>query len=183
MTDFKIYPIEDIEDSTVKEFTDYLLKNKLTVSVAESCTSGLVAKTLTDRSGSSAYFWGGVASYDNNAKIKLLNVREQTLAQFGAVSEQTAIEMASGIRKISDSDLSISLTGIAGPGGAVNGKPVGTVYIGFASKKYKPVVVLINIKPKNRDYARRCFTIAAVYLAFKYIQGTDIVDIAENLSV
>jgi nicotinamide-nucleotide amidase len=108
-----------------------LLKEKnLTISCAESCTGGLVAKSITDVSGCSSVFWGGVVSYDNSVKMGLLGVREDTLKAFGAVSEQTATEMALGVSRACKTAIGISTTGIAGPDGGSPEKPVGTVYIG-----------------------------------------------------
>ncbi|MFZ9001609.1 MAG: nicotinamide-nucleotide amidohydrolase family protein [Bacteriovoracaceae bacterium] len=100
------------------------------IAVAESCTGGLVASKLTDVSGSSEVFLGGVVSYSNESKMKLLNVQEQTLKSYGAVSEATAKEMAKGVKELLGADLCVSTTGIAGPTGATPGKPVGTVFIG-----------------------------------------------------
>lgn len=109
-----------------------LRKNNLTLSCAESCTGGLIAKSLTDIPGCSDVFYGGVVSYDNCVKMGVLGVKEETLKEYGAVSSQTAEEMALGVKRACSTDVGISTTGIAGPGGAVPGKPVGTVYIGIA---------------------------------------------------
>ena len=109
-----------------------LRKNNLTLSCAESCTGGLIAKSLTDIPGCSDVFYGGVVSYDNCVKMGVLGVKEKTLKEYGAVSSQTAEEMALGVKRACSTDIGISTTGIAGPGGAVPGKPVGTVYIGIA---------------------------------------------------
>ena len=109
-----------------------LKERMLTLSCAESCTGGLIAKSITDISGCSSVFYGGVVSYDNIVKMGVLGVKEDTLKQFGAVSSQTAKEMALGVKRACSTDIGISTTGIAGPGGAVEGKPVGTVYIGIA---------------------------------------------------
>ena len=109
------------------------LKEKgLTISCAESCTGGLIAKSITDISGCSSVFYGGVVSYDNIVKMGILGVKEETLNTVGAVSYETAKEMALGVKRACFTDIGISTTGIAGPGGAVPGKPVGTVYIGVA---------------------------------------------------
>ena len=109
------------------------LKEKgLTLSCAESCTGGLIAKCITDVSGCSSVFYGGVVSYDNIVKMGVLGVKEDTLKEYGAVSNQTAEEMALGVKNACSTNIGISTTGIAGPGGAVPGKPVGTVYIGIA---------------------------------------------------
>ena len=103
-----------------------------TVSAAESCTGGLLLSCLTDVPGSSAYVEGGLVTYSNEAKMKLLKVREATLIEFGAVSEATAQEMARGARAIFQTDYGLSVTGIAGPGGGTAEKPVGTTFIGLA---------------------------------------------------
>ncbi|MDR3092698.1 MAG: competence/damage-inducible protein A [Endomicrobium sp.] len=112
-----------------------LFENKKTVSFAESCTAGMAAAAITDVPGSSLYFKSSVVAYSNESKMKLLGVKEETLAKFGAVSGETAKEMAEGIFKLSDSDYALSATGIAGPGGGTAEKPVGLVYIGFADEK------------------------------------------------
>lgn len=104
-----------------------------TLAVAESCTGGLISAALTAIPGSSGYFGYGVVSYSNEAKVKLLKVSEDTLRKFGAVSSQNAMEMAEGVRSLSGADYGLSVTGIAGPGGATDKKPVGLVYFGFSS--------------------------------------------------
>lgn len=118
----------------MENFINLLKKYNLTVSTAESCTGGLVASAITEISGSSAFFGMGVVTYANEAKMKLLGVKSDTLTAYGAVSEQTAKEMAEGILSLSDSDVSISVTGIAGPTGGTPEKPVGLVYIGISGK-------------------------------------------------
>lgn len=111
---------------------DLLLEKKKTVAVAESCTGGFLAKELTDLSGASAYFLGGLITYSNQSKIEQLNVSEETINNHGAVSSQTAIEMAENVRKLYGTDFGISITGIAGPEGGTPTKPVGTVFIGLS---------------------------------------------------
>lgn len=121
------------DDDTLPVVVARMLRDKgLQVAFAESCTGGLLAKLVTDPAGSSEYFWGGVVSYANEAKVGLLGVKEQTLQQHGAVSPETACEMARGIREKSGADIGIGITGIAGPGGGSREKPVGLVYIGLA---------------------------------------------------
>jgi nicotinamide-nucleotide amidase len=107
---------------------------KHTLSVAESCTGGLLAKVLTDIPGSSNYFLGGVVAYNNKIKHQMLNVQDETLTDYGAVSEKTAMEMATGVMMRFSSTIALSITGIAGPGGGTPDKPVGTVYICAAGR-------------------------------------------------
>lgn len=109
-----------------------LSEKKLTIAVAESCTGGLIANRLTDVSGSSAYFERGVVTYSNQAKIDLLGVPSDIIETHGAVSEETARKMAEGVRKMAGTDIGLSSTGIAGPGGGTKEKPVGTVFIALA---------------------------------------------------
>jgi nicotinamide-nucleotide amidase len=106
-----------------------LVKCEYTISTAESCTGGLLGHRFTNVPGSSTYYLGGVVSYSNDMKMKTLGVQENTLQEFGAVSKQTATEMAQGVRDHFGSDLAIAVTGIAGPGGGTAEKPVGLVYI------------------------------------------------------
>ncbi len=103
-----------------------------TVCTAESCTGGLIASRITDIAGSSAYMLGGVVAYSNAVKQQLLNVQEETLITHGAVSELTAREMALGARALFGADYAMSVTGIAGPSGGTDEKPVGLTYIGVA---------------------------------------------------
>lgn len=105
----------------------------LTLAVAESCTGGLLGHMLTNLPGSSDYFLGGVIAYSNRVKEQLLGVRREALLREGAVSEVTALEMARGARRLFGSDLALSTTGIAGPGGGTEGKPVGLVYIALVA--------------------------------------------------
>ncbi|MCX7942898.1 MAG: CinA family protein [Deltaproteobacteria bacterium] len=112
-----------------------ILKNKrLTISTAESCTGGLLAKYLTDVPGSSVYFKMGIVAYSNESKIKLLKVKKSTLRKCGAVSEDTATEMVMGLKKLANTDIAVSITGIAGPGGGSKKRPVGTVFFGLVVK-------------------------------------------------
>lgn len=111
-----------------------LLKNQKTVSVAESCTGGLVSKLLTDIGGSSDYFILGVVAYSNKTKKSFLRIPPSLILKNGSVSQQVAILMAKNIRKIACSDIGIGITGIAGPTGATKTKPVGMVFIAIESK-------------------------------------------------
>ena len=109
-----------------------LLEQHKTLAFAESCTGGLASSLVTDVAGSSEYWVGSAVTYTNEAKHKLLEVQEATLTNYGAVSEQTACEMAQGVRKLFGSDFGVGITGNAGPGGS-EGKPVGLVYIAVAT--------------------------------------------------
>lgn len=111
-----------------------LTAKKLTLSVAESCTGGLLASRITDVSGSSAYFLGGIVAYQNEIKQRFLNVPPGILERHGGVSEETTQAMARGCRELFRSDIAIAVTGIAGPGGGSAKKPVGLVYIALAAK-------------------------------------------------
>lgn len=127
--------IYSYDESPLPKVTgDLLRKKKLTLSIAESCTGGLIASRITDIRGSSDYFLDSIISYSNEAKMKFLGVKASTLKKHGAVSKQTAMEMAEGVRIMSGADIGISTTGIAGPAGAVKNKPVGLVWIGYSDK-------------------------------------------------
>ncbi len=112
---------------------DLLKKKRQTLAVAESCTAGLLAARLTSVPGSSDYFRGGILAYHNDLKMKLLGVSAKTLARHGAVSAQCAAEMAEGARRVAQASLGLAVTGIAGPSGAMPGKPVGLVFIALAN--------------------------------------------------
>ena len=118
----------------VSELTQILSKLNLTISSAESCTGGYIAHMLTERSGSSAYYKGSVVSYCNEIKIRVLGVKKASIDADTEVSESVATEMATGVMRLMKTDVSVSTTGIAGPTGALPGKPVGTVYISACTK-------------------------------------------------
>ncbi len=126
LVDFEPVGIPDL-------FAIYLQEQKLTFATAESCTGGWVGKLITDKPGSSDYFRGGVISYSNDSKINLLGVDAGDLEQHGAVSEEVAKQMATGAGERFGADIALSLTGVAGPDGGSDDKPVGTVWIGRAT--------------------------------------------------
>ena len=119
--------------TTAEKLVQALVEKKLTCATAESCTGGGVGYAITGVSGSSAVFWGGVISYDNSVKRDVLGVPEEVLSTKGAVSPECAAAMAEGVRRLLKTDLAVSLTGIAGPGGGSAEKPVGLVWFGLAS--------------------------------------------------
>ncbi|MEC9340578.1 MAG: CinA family nicotinamide mononucleotide deamidase-related protein [Pseudomonadota bacterium] len=126
LVDFSRHSIPDL-------FAQYLQASGQTFATAESCTGGLVGKLITDAPGASEYFRGSVVSYHNDLKTSLLGVPEDVIAQWGAVSQQSAEAMAAGVRERTGADLTLSVTGIAGPGGGTDEKPVGTVWLGRAT--------------------------------------------------
>ena len=122
------------DKTMAEEVVSSLLKRKLKVSVAESCTGGLLSNMLTDIPGSSKCIHYGFVTYGNNAKVDLLNVKKKTLTKYGAVSKQTVLEMSKNCYKLAKSDISVAISGIAGPSGGTIDKPVGTVFIGITHK-------------------------------------------------
>ena len=127
---------------TIQLLHKKLIQKKLTISVAESCTGGLLAHNLTKLSNSSKYFQMGLTTYSNQAKIKILKVNKNIIKKYGAVSPECCKAMVKNLSKISKSKINISITGIAGPGGASINKPVGLVYIGV--KKGKTILIKEN---------------------------------------
>ena len=126
-----------------------LIKKKITLSVAESCTGGLLSSKFTRLSGSSKYFQMGLVTYSNNAKIKILKVKKKIIDKYGSVSPECCRSMVQGLTKISKSKINISITGIAGPNGGTKDKPVGLVYIGL-TKRNKTIVSKNFFKKKDR---------------------------------
>ena len=116
-----------------------LLKSKMTLATAESCTGGLIGHRLTEVPGSSEYFLGGIIAYSNEIKESMLGVKPETLGRHGAVSAETAGEMARGARHVLGTDVAVSVTGIAGPGGGTADKPIGLTYIALAAADYERV--------------------------------------------
>lgn len=144
---------------TLQSIIGQLLKdNDKTIAVAESCTGGMLGEIITTVPGSSKYFLGGVAAYSNETKIKQLGISGELLDKYGAVSEECAIEMAFGCRKKFESDYALSITGISGPDGGTDEKPVGATYIGLCSTHNK-VAKLFNFGiDRQTNRARACFT-------------------------
>ncbi len=123
------------KDSLEIRIGELLTTQKRTLALAESCTGGLVGSRVTDVPGSSAYFLGGIMAYAYEAKVNLLGVSWDTLEAHGAVSREVVIEMARGVREALKADIGLGVSGIAGPGGGMPGKPVGTTWVGLAAAK------------------------------------------------
>jgi nicotinamide-nucleotide amidase len=147
---------------------EFLHKNGLTLSAAESCTGGLIAKRITDISGCSDVFFGGCVTYTNEVKQKLLGVSADTLEKYGAVSEETAKEMAKGVRTRLGTDIGLSATGVAGPTGGTAETPVGTVYIGISTKDGEQVRRLSLSAARSRDYIRKVSASNAYDMVLKF---------------
>ena len=146
-----------------------LIKKKISLSVAESCTGGMLASTITSVSGASTIFNMGLITYSNEAKSKILKISKKILYKYGAVSEECCFEMIKNLKKLSKSDVCISTTGIAGPNGGSFTKPVGTVFIGLYVKK-KIIIKKYNFNSKLlRKSIQKKTCIEAFKLMKKYI--------------
>lgn len=162
----KIYSYDN--ESLEEVVADMLISNNITISLAESCTGGLLAASLTSISGISKVLDRGIVTYSNNAKIQELNVDEDILEKHGAVSEETAAAMANGLKEITKSDICVSITGIAGPTGGTKDKPVGLVYIGVATNS-NTFVKKLNLNG-DRNKIRNYTTLTALDLIRKTIK-------------
>ena len=153
---------------TIELIHKKLIKKKLTISVVESCTGGLLAHNLTKLANSSKYFQMGLTTYSNRAKMKILKVNKNIINKYGAVSKECCKSMVQNLSKISKSKINISITGIAGPGGASKNKPVGLVYIGI--KKGKTLLIKENrFKSKKRNLIQTLTVKEAIKTMLKLI--------------
>ncbi len=148
-----------------------LLERGMNVSLAESCTGGQVMKCLSDVPGSSRYLAGGVVSYSNDLKINLLGVSRDIIEQYGAVSEQTARLMAEGVKKITGTSLGVGITGIAGPDGGTEQKPIGLVYIAVAGEV--KTICQRNVFRGQRSEVRSRATSKALEMLRQYLLDVD----------
>jgi len=165
--------IYGVDDETMEVAVGNALREAgATVAVAESCTGGLIASRITDVPGSSDYFLGGVVAYANEIKQRVLNVPHDTLVEHGAVSEPTALAMATGARRLYGSDYAVATTGIAGPGGGTEEKPVGLVYIAVADSE--GTVCLEQNWPGTRDQFKRRVSQNALNMLRKRVLGTGV---------
>ena len=152
----------------LKKLHKKLIDKKLTISVAESCTGGLLANNLTKLSNSSKYFQIGLITYSNEAKIKILKVNRNIIKKYGAVSKECCEAMVKNLSKISKSKINVSITGIAGPGGGSKLKPVGLVYIGV--KIGRNLLILKNkFKSKNRNLIQKLTVKKIINIIFNLI--------------
>lgn len=159
-------------DSLEQVIVEKLIEAKLTLATAESCTGGLIGKRITDIAGSSACYLGGVISYANEVKMGLLGVKRETLETVGAVSEATAMQMAEGVRRATGADIGVSTTGVAGPGGGTDEKPVGLVYIGLSTKQGTKAIRVVSMG-KSRERVRRYASSMALDLIRREVLGTN----------
>jgi PncC family amidohydrolase len=146
----------------VRQIHNLLIKSRKTISVAESCTGGILSCLLTQLPGSSKYFVLGTVTYSNKAKETILNIPGYIIARNGAVSEKTARQMAKSVRKIAKTDFAISITGIAGPSGGIFQKPVGTVFVAIDSSA-KLICKKFHFSG-NRDAIRKKSALSALKL-------------------
>ena len=155
--------------TTIEEIAKILENNNLTVATTESCTGGLLSSKFTDISGSSAYVHLNLVTYSNEAKQKMLGVRKETLENYGAVSEECSYEMATGLQKLTDADICISTTGIAGPTGGSAEKPVGLMYSTICTKN-KAVTFEVKFHPEiPRIEMKEMFVQAVLEKLYKFL--------------
>lgn len=161
------YPFVNYE----KKISKILIEKGLVVSTAESCTGGLISSLLTDVSGSSAFIKSNFVTYANEAKEKYLFVSSATLEKYGAVSEQTAKEMALGLIKQTYADFSLCITGIAGPTGGTKEKPVGLCYVGMAKKDKVVVKKILLPSFVPRKIMKFFFAKKALFYLYEFLEG------------
>ena len=161
-------------------FTSYLKEHSLKISCAESCTGGLVGKLLSDESGSSEYFHSSLVTYANEAKSILLGIDPPLIETYGAVSKEVVTQMAEHVLELSHCDVSIAISGIAGPTGGSEEKPIGTVWFGFASKMRPSVSICLHFSSYGRASVRRRAAIASLLLGYLYLKGVNLLDIPSS---
>lgn len=161
---------------------DTLLEKGATIGCAESCTGGVASSLLTGKSGASRYMVGSITSYSPDVKMRLLKVKKETVDQYGVVSKECAREMAIGALNALSSDYAFSITGVAGPDKS-EGKDVGTVCFGFASKERDAISVELHMNSWGRESIRRRASVIAFILMNSYIKGEDILSIVDSWQV
>lgn len=164
---------KQISTKTEQSIARTMFNKSMTISVAESCTGGLISSRLTDIAGSSVYIKENYVTYANEAKMKILNVSEETLKTHGAVSEECAIEMVQGLFKKTHCDIALATTGIAGPGGATDTKNVGLMYVAVKNK-YSLKVKKIELSPKyTRKMMKFLFSQKALEFLIEFLNDLD----------
>lgn len=167
--DKNIYVSKNACMDNLEKLAKILIDNNLVISTAESCTGGLVSSMLTDLSGSSAYTKLNFVTYSNQAKHKVLGVSDKTLINYGAVSEECAREMAEGLMHITECDIALCTTGIAGPTGGDENKPVGLIYISVKYNGKTTVKKFLFDTTLNRKDMKRQFAKSAINLALEVV--------------
>ena len=152
-----------------KKIVNFLIKKKLTISTAESCTGGLLSSAITSVNGSSKVFKLGLITYSNQSKIKVLKILKNIVRKYGAVSEQVCFAMVENLSKISKTNISLSITGIAGPGGGTKIKPVGLVYVGI-KKGNRIEVKKYLFKNKGRAYIQKAAVNKSLGLILSFLK-------------
>ena len=163
-----------MEESLEIKIGKLLRASSYKLATAESCTGGLIGHRLTNIAGSSDYYLGGIIAYAYEAKVALLDVSWDTLRQYGAVSRETVLEMARGARKALNADIAVSVSGIAGPGGGLPGKPVGTTWFGLAARdgEWAQVYCFSGDRIENKSFSAQ----AALKLVYDYLNGERALD-------
>ena len=152
-----------------KKIVNKLIKKKLTISIAESCTGGLLSSALTSVGGSSKIFNLGFVVYSNESKINVLKIPKNIIKVYGAVSKRVCFDMAKNLKKISKTDISVSITGIAGPSGGIKKKPVGLVYIGI-KKGNRTEIKKYLFKNKGRAYIQKAAVNKSLELILSFLK-------------
>ena len=155
--------------NNVKKIVTKLKNKKLKISFAESCTGGLLSSTVTSVSGSSKVFTLGLVAYSNQSKINLLKVPKKTIKKYGSVSKQVCLAMVKNLSKISKTNISVSITGIAGPSGGTKIKPVGLVYVGI-KKSNRTEVKKYLFKNKGRAYIQKAAVNKSLGLILSFLK-------------
>lgn len=168
LNDMKNFLLDVKLHKTAKRTVSALKRYGLRIALAESCTGGMTASLITSVSGASQVFELGVAAYSCSAKNRVLGVKKETLEKYGAVSEQTAAEMAMGVRSLAEADIGASVTGVAGPD-CSEGHPPGYVYIAVSGEKGNRIR-LLSIPPKGRAYVRKQAVSALLTMINEYAE-------------
>ena len=172
LENFKLF-FQQMNSKTEQSIARIMFKESMNISTAESCTGGLVSSRLTDIPGSSVYIKENYVTYANEIKSKILGVKEETLKQFGAVSKECAKEMVEGLLAVTKCDVALVTTGIAGPDGGTDEKPVGTLFVGIKNKykfQVKKFTLPSNIKRKSMKFA---FSQCALDFLLEFLNETD----------